>query len=89
MSGETSRRESRRESLLELLPSDGLDEGRSRCGLWEERNPGVLRGDPVMPVFVGDRATGGGRRGVREPLRPLRKSAGPGPLPAGLSLFLR
>lgn len=52
-------------SLLEfrftLLPSEGLEEGRSRCGLWEERNPGVLRGDPVIPDFVGDRATGGGR----------------------------
>lgn len=42
-----------------LLLLDGLEDG-SCCGL-EDRKRGVLRGDPERPVFIGDRAAGGGK----------------------------
>lgn len=60
VSGDTSRRDSPL-ALPRPLPSEGLEDGCSRCGLWEDRKPGVLRGEPVSPVFMGERATGGGK----------------------------
>lgn len=76
-SGEASRRDSPF-ALLSPFPSDGLDRGCCRCGLADGRKPGVLRGEPVRPVFRGDRAIGGGKY---DPRLLFRKSAGPGPLP--------
>jgi hypothetical protein len=78
--GDTSRRVSPL-ALPSPLPSDGLEERMSRCGLGEDRKPGVRRGDPLKPDFMGDRATGGGRKDARPPFVPLKKSAGPSPLP--------
>lgn len=47
--------------LFSWRPVDGLEEGWSLRGIGDERNAGVRRGEPVRPVFMGDRATGGGK----------------------------
>lgn len=45
----------------------------------DDRNPGVRRGDPPSPLFLGDLATGGGKYGERRAAERERKSVGPGP----------
>lgn len=73
----------RRASLARLLcrtAAVGLDEGCSFCTAGDDRIAGVRRGDPVRPVFMGDRATGGKNDG-RRALTDRRKSAGPGAFP--------
>src|SRR3954447_18517837 len=68
-------------ALAEPLPSYGLEDSWISCSSGVDRNAVGSRGDPVRPVFIGDRAADGERKEVRGPLALLRKSMGSGALP--------